>query len=130
MNSFNERLMVAIDYAKTNQTELALAVGISQPSIQYLCKRGTGSKHLTQIANALKVDVNWLSTGEGSMEARASDAPPIMDVAVWQELPPKVRAFIEDTLDKFRSNQITLNDISFLQTMADKFSASNKHIPV
>jgi hypothetical protein len=125
MNSFNERLVVAIDYAKTNQSELAATVGISQPSIQYLCTKGKGSKHLTKIANALKVDADWLATGEGSMAARVSDAPPIMDVAVWQELPPKVRAFIEDTLEKFKSNQITLNDISFLHSMADKFSASN-----
>ena len=126
MNTFKDRLIEAMKAADLDQSALAKKVGISPQSIQYLCKSGSSSRHLTEIAIALNVNPEWLATGMGSMAARESDAPPIIDIAEWQALNPKVRSFIEDTLDKFKTNQITLNDVTFLHLMADKFSASNR----
>jgi transcriptional regulator with XRE-family HTH domain len=126
MTTFKNRLIKAMEAAELDQSSLAKKVGLTPQSIQYLCKSGSGSRHLTAIADALDVDPKWLATGVGSMAARESDAPPIIDPAEWQALNPKVRSFIEDTLDKIKTNQITLNDVTFLHLMADKFSASNR----
>jgi DNA-binding XRE family transcriptional regulator len=125
MNTYGERLEMAISNAGYNQSKLAKAVGISQTSIQHLCKKGIRSGYTPQIADILGVDAEWLATGEGEMKARDKQAPPVIDFAEWQKINPKVRAFVEDTLEKYKSNQITVDDVSFLQSMADKFSASN-----
>lgn len=125
MNTFKDRLIEAMKSANLDQSGLAKKVGVSPQSIQYLCKSGSSSRRLTDIASALDVDPNWLASGVGTMAARESDAPPIIDIAEWQSLNPKVRSFIEDTLNKYKNNQITLNDVTFLHLMADKFSVSN-----
>jgi len=127
MNTFKDRLNIAIEYAETDQSKLAKAIGVTPQSIQYLCKKGSASKHLNQIANVLKVNPDWLAEGVGDMPARDKQAPPIIDLKEWQGLNPKLRAFVEDTIDKYKSNKITTNDITFLHLMADKFSASNEH---
>jgi transcriptional regulator with XRE-family HTH domain len=126
MKTFSERLKIAIEYAGTDQSKLAKAVGVTSPSIQYLCKSGTRSGYTNQIAAFLGVDPDWLATGNGMMAARDKQAPPVIDLAEWQVLNPKVRAFIEDTIDKYKSNLITVDDVAFLQSMADKFSSNNK----
>lgn len=127
METFGQRLMIAMDKEGVNQSELAKLIGISQPSVQYLCKTGSGSKHLTKIAKALNVNADWLATGAGSSEACNEKAPPVIDAVEWRGLSPKVRLFVEDMIEKYKEKKITDNDITFLHLMADKFS-TDKHV--
>lgn len=127
METFGERLMIAMDREGVNQSELAKRIGISQPSVQYLCKTGSGSKHLTKIAKALNVSADWLATGAGEMQVCNEKAPPIIEIKEWQTLSPKVRLFVEDMIDKYKNKKITDNDITFLHLMADKFSSDHVH---
>ncbi|MWN32119.1 helix-turn-helix transcriptional regulator [Gilliamella sp. ESL0232] len=52
-----------------SQHQLAEKVGISQPAIQkILSGRSNSSRKLVEIANALDVDLFWLTTGSGEMK--------------------------------------------------------------
>ncbi|OOR86373.1 hypothetical protein B0181_11685 [Moraxella caviae] len=68
MNSLSDRLKIARKNAKISQSALAQKVGISQPSYQALESGKSGkSAYLLQIAQALKVNSEWLATGKGEM---------------------------------------------------------------
>lgn len=73
------RLMWAMAHAgKTNQSELARAIGIKPQSIQYLCRRDAGaqgSKHTAALAEALGVSSQWLARNEGPPIHSASEVP-------------------------------------------------------
>ncbi|NUF26880.1 helix-turn-helix transcriptional regulator [Gilliamella sp. ESL0254] len=52
-----------------SQHQLAEKVGVSQPAIQkILSGRSNSSRKLVEIANALNVDLFWLTTGSGEMK--------------------------------------------------------------
>lgn len=67
--SYTGRLLWAMSRAgKTNQSELARAVGVKPQSIQYLCDPNAGargSSHTPSLARELGVGAEWLSTGQG-----------------------------------------------------------------
>jgi hypothetical protein len=67
--TYTDRLLWAMSQCgKTNQSELARAVGIRPQSIQYLCdpqSGARGSSHTPSLARVLGVDAQWLATGEG-----------------------------------------------------------------
>lgn len=67
--SYTGRLLWAMNRAgKTNQSELARAVGIKPQSIQYLCDPNSGargSSHTPSLARELGVGAEWLATGLG-----------------------------------------------------------------
>ena len=68
MKTFSERLIAAMSAAGLSQGQLAELVGISQPAIQKMTSGKTGgSRKVVEIAGALGVRPEWLSTGEGSM---------------------------------------------------------------
>jgi hypothetical protein len=66
-NTFSGRLLWAMNRAgKTNQSELARAVGVKPQSIQYLChpeSGAQGSTHTAALARELRVSADWLATG-------------------------------------------------------------------
>lgn len=68
-DSYTGRLLWAMSRAgKTNQSELARAVGVKPQSIQYLCDPNAGargSSHTPSLARELGVGAEWLSTGQG-----------------------------------------------------------------
>ena len=68
MSTLAERLKKARKDRKLTQTEVAEKIGVSQPNYAKL-ESGKINKttYLLEIANALQVDVNWLSTGQGEM---------------------------------------------------------------
>ncbi|MEH4988142.1 helix-turn-helix transcriptional regulator [Enterobacter asburiae] len=67
MKTFAERLQSAMKSAGMSQAELASRVGISQPAVWRLVAGQTNtSRRLVQIAQALGVTPEWLSTGEGA----------------------------------------------------------------
>ncbi|RZL00510.1 MAG: hypothetical protein EOP36_15340 [Rubrivivax sp.] len=71
--TFTGRLLWAMSRAgKTNQSELARAVGVKPQSIQYLChpeSHAQGSTHTAALARELRVSADWLATGHGQAAA-------------------------------------------------------------
>lgn len=68
-DSYSGRLLWAMRRAgKTNQSELARAIGVKPQSIQYLCNPlsgAQGSLHTPALARELGVLSDWLARGEG-----------------------------------------------------------------
>lgn len=68
MNTFSERLLAAMTAAGLSQAQLAERVGISQPAIQKMTSGKTsGSRKMVELARALGVRPEWLSSGGGAM---------------------------------------------------------------
>ncbi len=67
--TYSGRLLWAMQQAgKTNQSELARAIGVRPQSIQYLCRPSAtaqGSSHTPALARELGVLADWLARGEG-----------------------------------------------------------------
>ncbi len=67
--TYSGRLLWAMRRAgKTNQSELARAIGIRPQSIQYLCNPESGaqgSTHTPALARELGVLSDWLARGDG-----------------------------------------------------------------
>lgn len=71
MSNLGERLIRARKQRGMSQAELARQSRVSQPTISDLESGAqTGTKKAPELANALKVDLNWLLTGRGEMEPR------------------------------------------------------------
>lgn len=71
MTSLAERLKTARKTAGLTQNQIAETVGISQPTYQAL-ESGKVKKtsYMIEIAKVLRVNSNWLATGQGEMTAR------------------------------------------------------------
>lgn len=68
MKTFSERLIAAMNSAGLSQGQLAELVGVSQPAIQKMTSGKTGgSRKIVEIAGALGVRPEWLSSGVGAM---------------------------------------------------------------
>ncbi|ALX94850.1 repressor [Serratia fonticola] len=68
MKTFADRLNAAMAAANISQGQLAEAIGISQPAVQKMTSGKTkASKKILEIAGALGVRAEWLSTGSGAM---------------------------------------------------------------
>jgi phage repressor protein C with HTH and peptisase S24 domain len=67
MNTLSDRIQKAMADAGLTQAELAMKVGVSQPAIWRLVAGKTNStRKLVEIASALGVSPEWLSTGQNS----------------------------------------------------------------
>lgn len=95
MKTFAERLTWAMDKAGVTQAHLADMVGISQPSVWKLTNGKTNtSRKLVEIARALNVRPEWLSSGAEPITTPASnDETPLSSVKdqpidVWDEKTP------------------------------------------
>lgn len=72
-SEFGQRLFEARKHAKLTQTQLALAVGMSQGTYGELERIGQGSSYTPAIAEKCGVDVNWLAYGNGQMVKNAGN---------------------------------------------------------
>lgn len=95
MKTFAERLTWAMDKAGVTQAHLADMVGISQPSVWKLTNGKTNtSRKLVEIARALNVRPEWLSSGsEPITEPASNDGTSLPSVKtqsidVWDEKTP------------------------------------------
>ncbi|MDH4647316.1 helix-turn-helix domain-containing protein, partial [Escherichia coli] len=92
MKTFAERLNAAMSSAGVSQSQLADMVGISQPAIQKMSSGKTnGSRKMVELANALKVRPEWLSSGIGEMRGGAHEEPSnvresSLKAVVWEDI--------------------------------------------
>lgn len=95
MKTFAERLNAAMSAADISQGQLADKVGISQPAIQKMTSGKTsGSRKMVELAHALGVRPEWLSSGVGEMR---------IDGNVPSEAQP-----VSETIDVFRVDVLDL----------------------
>lgn len=83
------RIAYVRELRKMNATELAKAVGISQPSMSDIEKGKTKSPnaiHLFRIAAVLAADPYWILTGEGSIDGALQDVEESELVAAFRAL--------------------------------------------
>ena len=65
--TFSERLRAAMNYAGFTQGRLGKAVGMAQSSVNKLLNGAESSRKTVEIAKALGVRPEWLSSGDGEM---------------------------------------------------------------
>lgn len=85
MNTLPERLKYAREQLNMSQSEVAEAVGMKQPSYYQLESGKTQrSRYINEIANVLKVDVDWLVYGKGkaTKDSEANQADLLAEGAV------------------------------------------------
>lgn len=86
MNTFADRLNHAMSLAGMSNSRLGEIVGMSQPSIWKLTSgKSVTTRKLVEIASALDVRPEWLSTGEGPMRRDSLSRK----VAETDQIPPK-----------------------------------------
>lgn len=91
-----DRLKMAMDISGMSQGALAKASGVAQPTIWRLSSgNARGSTKIVEIANALGVRVEWLSTGSGEMH----DANTKAGVRTLQTKPQSEGNYRLDVLD-------------------------------
>lgn len=72
---FSERLDAAMKHAQMTQGKLAKAVGMAQSSVNKLLNGASSSRKTVEIARALGVRPEWLSSGQGPMLPDGSTLP-------------------------------------------------------
>lgn len=76
MRTFSDRLKHARTLRRHTQKSLARACGLSQSTISgYESGSRRSSRSLRKIAQVLRVELDWLETGKGSMEKREAHLP-------------------------------------------------------
>ncbi len=74
MKTYADRLKYALKLSGFSQAGLARQSGVSQQSIQYLCRQGKGSTHTNTFAKMMRVNAEWLENGVGlPRELKTSD---------------------------------------------------------
>ena len=79
MNTVGSRILARLNELGMSQSELARRVGITQPAVANLIKRGGRSSHLHSIARVLKTTPEYImgktdiSDGDGVSEHLSSD---------------------------------------------------------
>lgn len=120
MQEFNEnigeRLIKVLDEKRLNQQDLAQMINVEQPTISRICNNATKkSKYLPEIAKALKVDLNWLMTGQKSEQSHLElknkqlriNQNEFMLISIYQDENTKV--FQESENSKKEENQLMLD---------------------
>ncbi|HDS4485631.1 TPA: helix-turn-helix transcriptional regulator [Citrobacter freundii] len=87
MKTFSERLNAAMADAGISQGLLAERVGISQPAIQKMTSGKTnGSRKMVELAHALNVRPEWLSSGNGPMRSDGQQPIPAAPSSIAQDV--------------------------------------------
>jgi transcriptional regulator with XRE-family HTH domain len=114
-----------------SQEQLAEKSGVSQTTIHKLITgKALESRKLSNIADALNVNTDWLAKGKGNKYAgRVNEIegdynkiarPPVIDDEAWKALHPQTRAFFEVLLNKSASGQITLDHVKLMHNLVDE----------
>lgn len=95
--TIGQRIKATREEIPLTQKALARKVGIAQPTLSELENGGSvGSKHLTQIAEALGVSASWLQSGNGPKHPIKSISPKELQLVIaYREATEEGRTFIE-----------------------------------
>lgn len=123
MNTFAERLKLAITKKGISQAEAARACGIAQQSLNYIIANNLKSSKLApQIAASLKINPEWLILGHGRFEEnRIYELPIIHSVYM-------LKKYIKNELDK-NSLEYTVINVD-LGNMAFAYLLENKKMVI
>jgi transcriptional regulator with XRE-family HTH domain len=129
-----------MDALGMTQEQLAKLAEISQTAIHKLVTgKSRETRKLSQLARALRVDVNWLANDntynviihadsanfQALREMEMSNVeprPPVIDDDFWKALSPRTRALVEDIVHKAGQGSLSDDDIKFIQDVMDKVS--------
>ncbi|EPT6136281.1 XRE family transcriptional regulator [Salmonella enterica subsp. enterica serovar Newport] len=101
MKTFADRLNAAMSASGLSQAQLAEMVGISQPAIQKMSSGKTsGTRKMVELANALKVRPEWLSSGVGEMRYQEGPEPSniresSLKATIWEDMNRDSEEFVE-----------------------------------
>ncbi|WP_336747856.1 helix-turn-helix transcriptional regulator [Pantoea vagans] len=101
MKTFADRLNHAMKMAGLSQSQLAERAGVSQPAIQKLSSgKASSSRKVVEIAAALGIRPEWLSTGQGDMSYSNGSEPSniresSLKAVVWEEMDKDGDEFVE-----------------------------------
>jgi len=106
MMDYSERLLLALEDAKTTRESLARAIGVSAQAIGQVINRGTKAltaENSARAARHLGVDVYWLATGEGQMKPAmsplAEDAARMIDSITDLQQRKRVHAMLVQMIE-------------------------------
>lgn len=139
MKTLADRLNQRMAEIGMTQDRLGELAGVSQTTIFKLCSgKAKETRKLLAISDALGVSPKWLQHGDGPMrDATVSPEshglpqpldepkPPTISDEVWQSLPPKARALVEDIVRKSHEGKIKEEDLVLLLSTADRLSQSD-----
>ena len=140
MSTLQQRLRDALAAKGKSQSELARACGITRGAVnQWLTgtTKALEGSNLTNAAKFLGVSPHWLATGEeltrdGALATGSSthpspieQKPPTIPDEIWQSLPPKARALVEDIVHKSHEGKIKEEDLVLLLSTTDRLSQSD-----
>jgi len=131
METLANRIDATMKERGYSQDQLAEKSGVSQTTIHKLIAgKALESRKLSNIADALNVNTDWLAKGKGSKYAgRVNEMvgdynkiarPPVIDDESWKALPPQIRAFFEVLLNKSASGKITLDHVKLMHNLVDE----------
>jgi len=127
VNTLADRLIFALEQNQVSQAELARRINVKRQAIQYLCSSGTSkSKFAYDIAEALNINVDWLVTGNGEMNAVNSAEQKllaeknIVPILQWNQ----IAKWLDNAIDKNEIKDWTvvhekINPCSFALTLKD-----------
>lgn len=105
MNTFAERLKVAIGKRGISQAEAARLCGIAQQSLNYIISNNLNSSKLApQIASALGINPEWLILGHGRFEEIKIFELPIIHSLYM------LKRFLNNQLDENSTNYTVINN--------------------
>lgn len=119
MNTFAERLKIAIAKRGISQAEAARLSGIAQQSFNYIIANNLKSSKLApQIASSLGINPEWLILGQGKFEENKIYELPII------HSPYMLKKFIKKELDEnsldYTAINIDLGDLAFAYLLETK----------
>lgn len=104
MNTFAERLKIAIAKRGISQAEAARLCGIAQQSLNYIIANNlTSSKLAPQIASSLSINPEWLILGQGKFEEDKIYELPII------HSPYMLKKFFKNELDENSLDYTVIN---------------------
>ncbi len=93
LQTLSERILYALEITGMTQTQLAKEINISKQAVQYLCSKPINkSKYIYDIASVLNVNLDWLSTGSGSIFTNESpeqslfSTQQLVPVLTWDQI--------------------------------------------
>jgi transcriptional regulator with XRE-family HTH domain len=87
LDSLSGRIKYALERKGVSKAKLAKMIGVKHQVIQYLCSHDIkNSRFLPSIAEALNIDMGWLTTGQGAFQPTDSQQPPLYEIPLLDEM--------------------------------------------